>query len=102
MKAQYRVRNWTEYNAGLKQRGSLTFWIEESVLDGWIVEDLSGKRGASVYYSDLAILTMATVKAVYHLAGRQCQGAQGVTASPKGRQDSRLETPEGQKIGWNR
>jgi hypothetical protein len=74
MKPQYRIRNWSEYNAGLKQRGSLTFWIEESVLAQWVVEDLSGKPGASILYSDLAIQTMATVKAVYGLAGRQCQG----------------------------
>ncbi len=74
MKPQYRIRNWSEYNAGLKQRGSLTFWIEESVLAQWVVEDLSGKPGASILYSDLAIPTMATVKAVYGLAGRQCQG----------------------------
>lgn len=74
MKPQYRIRNWSEYNAGLKQRGSLTFWIEESVLEQWIVEELSGKPGASVLYSDLAIGTMATIKAVYRLAGRQCQG----------------------------
>ncbi|PSB32201.1 IS5 family transposase [Stenomitos frigidus] len=74
MKSQYRVRNWSEYNAGLKQRGSLTFWIDESVLEQWSDPNLSGKPGASLYYSDLAILTMATVKAVYRLAGRQCQG----------------------------
>jgi transposase len=74
MKPQYRIRNWSEYNAGLKQRGSLTFWLDESLLEEWIVPDLSGKRGASVLYSDLAIMTMATVKAVYRLAGRQCQG----------------------------
>ncbi len=74
MKPQYRIRNWSEYNAGLKQRGSLTIWIEESVLEAWIVEDLSGKRGASIFYSDIAIMTMATLKAVYQLAGRQCQG----------------------------
>ncbi len=70
----YRIRNWPEYNAGLKQRGSLTFWIDEAVLKQWIIEDLSGKPGASVFYSDLAITTMATLKAVYQLAGRQCQG----------------------------
>jgi len=74
MNTQYRIRNWSEYSAGLKQRGSLTFWIDESVLEDWLVPDLSGKPGASPYYSDLAILTMATVKAVYRLAGRQCQG----------------------------
>jgi hypothetical protein len=74
MKPQYRIRNWSEYNAGLKQRGSLTFWVAEPVLEQWVVEALSGKPGASVLYSDLAIQTMATVKAVYRLAGRQCQG----------------------------
>jgi Transposase DDE domain len=74
MKAQYRIRNWTEYNAALKQRGSLTFWIEEAVLEEWTVSTLSGKRGASVLYSDLAIQTMVTIKAVYGLAGRQNQG----------------------------
>lgn len=74
MKATYGIRNWSEYNAGLKQRGSLTFWIDELVLQEWVDPYLSGKPGASVYYSDVAILTMATVKAVYRLAGRQCQG----------------------------
>lgn len=74
MKPQYRIRNWSEYNAGLKQRGSLTFWVNESVLEAWIAEDLSGKPGASVFYRNLAIETMATLKAVYCLAGRQCQG----------------------------
>lgn len=70
----YRIRNWSEYNAALRQRGSLTFWIDEAVLEQWIVPNLSSKPGGSNYYSDLAIRTMATVKAVYKLAGRQCQG----------------------------
>jgi hypothetical protein len=74
MKPQYRIRNWSEYNAGLKARGSLTFWIDEAVLSQWIVPNLSGKPGASPLYSDLAILTMATLKVVYRLAGRQTQG----------------------------
>lgn len=74
MKSQYRVRNWSEYNAGLKQRGSLTFWIDEVVLAQWENSVASGKRGASRVYSDLAIETMAVVKAVYGLAGRQCEG----------------------------
>jgi hypothetical protein len=70
----YRIRNWSEYNAALKQRGSLTFWMDEAVLEQWVIPELSGKPGASNFYSDLAIRTMATVKAVDGLAGRQCQG----------------------------
>jgi Transposase DDE domain len=69
-----RIRNWSEYNAALKQRGSLTFWIEESVLESWIVPNLSGKPGVSIFYSDLAIMKMVTLKSIYRLAGRQCQG----------------------------
>jgi transposase len=68
------IRNWSDYNAGLKQRGSLTFWIDEDVLQGWVEPELSGKRGESRYYSDVAIATMGTIKSVYGLADRQCQG----------------------------
>jgi len=71
---QYRVRNWSEYNAGLKQRGSLTVWLSEEVLDQWLVSTPSGRRGASCTYSDLAIATVATLKSLFHLAGRQAQG----------------------------
>ena len=73
-KKQYRIRNWGKYNAALKQRGSLTFWIDDDVIAGWLNDQKSGKRGASNFYSDLAIATMGTVKAVYRLAGRQTQG----------------------------
>jgi len=70
----YRVRNWSEYNAGLKQRGSVTFWLDEAALAGWSDPKRSGRRGASKHYSDLAIATFETVKSVYRLAGRQTQG----------------------------
>ncbi len=68
------IRNWSDCNAGLKQRGRLIFWIEADVLQGWVEPELSGKRGASRCYSDVAIATMETIKSVYGLAGRQCQG----------------------------
>ena len=70
----YRIRNWSEYTAGLKQHGSLTFWLDEAVLSTWVVEAASGKRGVSVTYSDVAIATFETIKAVYRQAGRQTEG----------------------------
>ena len=73
-KATYRIRNWREYNRALTQRGSLTFWISAEALANWTTADLSGKPGASPTYTDLAIETMATVQAIYGLAGRQTQG----------------------------
>ena len=73
-KTTYRIRNWGEYNRALKQRGSLTFWISSEAIANWTTEELTGERGASPTYTDLAIETMATVQAIYGLAGRQTQG----------------------------
>ncbi|WP_341531517.1 IS5 family transposase (plasmid) [Nostoc sp. UHCC 0302] len=80
-KDNYRVRNWQEYGAALKQRGSLTFWVSEEVIEQWRNEKKTGQKGASNYYSDIAIpsvsfanATMGTVQSVFHLAGRQTEG----------------------------
>lgn len=51
-KTQYRIRNWSQYNAALKQRGSLTFWVDEEVLAVWLNDEKTGNRGASPTYSD--------------------------------------------------
>src|ERR1035437_764301 len=34
-KMKFRVKNWAEYDAGLRRRGSLTLWVTAEVLDGW-------------------------------------------------------------------
>lgn len=70
----YRIRNWSEYNAGLKRRGSLTFWLSDDVTAGWLEPNLTGRPGASPTYKDLAIATFETLKSVYGLAGRQMEG----------------------------
>ena len=58
----------------MKQRGNLTFWLDEAALSAWEVENKSGKRGASKTYSDVAIATFETIKSVYRQAGRQTEG----------------------------
>src|SRR5215813_11285549 len=73
-KASYRIRNWSEYNASLKQRGRLTIWVSPEAVANWTTDELTGEPGASPTYTDLAIETMATVQAIYGLAGRQTQG----------------------------
>ena len=72
--SSYRIRNWSEYNAGLRQRGSITFWLDEAVIRQWLNKQKTGKRGASDFYSDLAIETVITMKSIYNLAGRQAVG----------------------------
>jgi IS5 family transposase len=73
-KRRYRTRNWSEYNASLVRRGSLTLWIDKSVEDGWVNEELSGRRGASKTYSDNAIEMTLMLKVVYGLPLRATQG----------------------------
>lgn len=74
MKNQYRIRNWSEYNAGLKRRGSITFWLSADVIQEWLAKEKTGNRGASTTYNDIAIATMSTIKSIFSLAGRQAQG----------------------------
>jgi len=73
-KAKYKVRNWKAYDAALKQRGSITFWVSEEVIEQWRNEKKTGRKGASNYYSDVAIATMGTIQSVFHLPGRQTEG----------------------------
>lgn len=73
-KQQYRVGNWSEYNAALVKRGSLTVWLDESALGGWMEPHRSGRRGASRTYSQAAIQAILLLKTVYHLPLRGAQG----------------------------
>ena len=34
-KSRYRVRNWAEYEAGLRKRGDLTVWLSDAALGAW-------------------------------------------------------------------
>ncbi len=72
-KAKYRVRNWTAYNAGLCQRGSITIWLSPDKIDSWRAPKREGRGGEPVY-SDSAIEAMLTLGAVYHLPLRQTHG----------------------------
>jgi len=33
-KARYRMTNWPAYEVGLKQRGDVTFWLDQAALAG--------------------------------------------------------------------
>ena len=72
-----RIRNWSEYNASLCNRGSLTVWVEESALQQWYNHERSGNRGASNTYSDVAIEMMLMLKSLYRLKLRQVTGFVG-------------------------
>ena len=69
----YRVKNWSSYEEGLKQRGSLTVWFSPEAISAWRYQGPL-QRGAQFYYSDLAIETALTLRLVYHLPLRQTEG----------------------------
>jgi IS5 family transposase len=73
-KHTYRLRNWSQYNKALVQRGSLTVWVSEDVLSAWHNTARTGKRGKPASYTDTAILCMATLEEVYRLPLRATQG----------------------------
>ena len=77
MKRPYKLRNWSEYNAALVKRGSLTLWLSDEVIAAWENTQKTGNPGASKTYSDLAIQTLLTFKVIYGLALRQTIGFAG-------------------------
>ena len=70
---KYHVRNWAEYNEGLRRRGDLTVWFDEEAIANWKA-DKTGKPGGQRVYSDMAIETGLVVRMVYKLADRQTEG----------------------------
>jgi hypothetical protein len=69
-KMAFKVRNWPEYEAGLRWRGSLTLWIEDAALGQWQTVG----PGGEARYSDAAIQTTLMVRAAFRLALRQTEG----------------------------
>ena len=72
-KQRHRVTNWAEYDAGLRARGSLTVWFTPEAIAAWRAEPRPS-RGGQPSYSDLAITTALTLRAVFRLALRQTEG----------------------------
>ena len=72
-KTLYRVKNWSEYEKALVQRGSITFWMSDDFEKTWMYFGKK-QRGSQFDYSDQAILVMLTVKEVFHLTNRGVEG----------------------------
>jgi hypothetical protein len=66
-KKKYKIRNWSQYNTSLINRGSLTLWISDDIISWWY------GTGHNTY-SDRAIEIMLTIKAVYGLPLRATTG----------------------------
>ena len=72
-KTLYRVKNWSDYEKALVQRGSITFWLTDDFEQSWLYRG-EKQRGSQFDYSDKAIEIMLTVKEVFHLTNRETEG----------------------------
>jgi Transposase DDE domain len=75
-KQRHQVTNWAEYDAALRARGSLIVWFTPEAVAAWKAEPRT-TRGGQPSYSDLAIATALTLRAVFRLALRQTEGLIG-------------------------
>lgn len=64
--ARFRVMNWPVYEAGLRRRGDLTFWVDDHA-------PRRTTQGGQLRYSELAIELVLTLRLVFHLALRQAE-----------------------------
>jgi hypothetical protein len=75
-KTLYRVKNWSEYDKALVQRGSITIWLSDDFEKNWqYVGDK--QRGSQFDYSVQAITIMLMMKNVFHLPNRATEGFVG-------------------------
>ena len=68
---RYRTTNWSDYNAALRKRGSLSVWFDPEMV--WHAGK-TGKRGRPETFSDAAIQTCLTLKVLFGLPLRQTVG----------------------------
>jgi hypothetical protein len=69
-KMWFKVQNWPEYEAGLRRRGSLTLWIEDTALDCW----QTCGPGGQARYSNAAVQTSLMLRTAFKLPLRQTEG----------------------------
>ena len=72
-KMKHRVCNWPEYEGGLRNRGSLTFWITPQAMQLWPAPVRRTPGGQSSYL-DQAIQTCLMLRLVFGQALRQTEG----------------------------
>ena len=69
-KTKYSIKNWSEYEQGLRDRGDVTIWFGEDAISGWTRRG-ERSRGAQRRYSDLAIEAALTLGLLFQLPLRR-------------------------------
>ena len=73
-KGTYKITNWRKYNESLVQRGSITFWFSEDVIENWHHANAQPKVGHPFVYSDSAVECLLVLRELFQLPYRQTEG----------------------------
>jgi len=73
-RSSYKITNWRKYNESLVQRGSITFWFSDDVIDQWEHPNEKPKVGHPFVYSDTAIESLLMLRELFRLPYRQTEG----------------------------
>ena len=73
-KDKYKVKNWKAYNNSLVQRGSISIWLEDSVLRQWGDISKEKKVVGECLYGDSVIQCCLLLGQLYHQPLRQTTG----------------------------
>jgi hypothetical protein len=73
-KGTYKITNWSKYNESLVQRGSITFWFSEDVIETWHHPNNQSKVGHPFVYSDTAVECLLVLRELFQLPYRQTEG----------------------------
>lgn len=63
---KYKIKNWSEYNKSLIERGSITLWFNEETVSKWYNKSHTGAKGRPQIYSDDAILCALLIRTYYN------------------------------------
>jgi len=73
-KSLYRIRNWSQYNRSLFDRGNITVWFSPDAINGWTAKRSTTGRGRPQEYSDAAIESCLVLRSLFQLPLRATQG----------------------------
>ena len=73
-KKPYRIRDWPEYETGLRRRGELTLWICEDAAQAWHAPRGLKPGGQPVLLGPGPIEAALTILSVYGLGLQQTEG----------------------------
>jgi len=73
-RSTYKISNWAKYNEALVNRGDITFWFSDKILEQWKHDNLEQGQGRPFVFSDLAIETLLTLRELFRLPYRNTEG----------------------------